>query len=136
MSKEWKLVPVEPTKEMLEAGSREHTKNPTNANPYHKYAAMIAAAPVPPACGELETVAVIAETDGIFPETDVIHRPGIDSLPVGTELVDRDHVTRLLTKLAEVRELLDTTNYSASRDCHNAKVIGAACDLIDKEIAQ
>ena len=34
--------------------------------------------------------------------------------------------------LTEVRALLATTNYSASRDCHNAQVVGAACDLIDK----
>lgn len=34
--------------------------------------------------------------------------------------------------LGEVRALLATTNYSASRDCHNAQVVGAACDLLDK----
>lgn len=34
--------------------------------------------------------------------------------------------------LNEVRSLLATANYSASRDCHNARVVGAACDLIDK----
>lgn len=48
----------------------------------------------------------------------------------------RGETEKLRTKLAEVRALLATTNYSASRDCHNAKVVGAACDLIDKEIAQ
>lgn len=46
--KGYKLVPVEPTVEMLEAGHREHVKSPANANPYHKYAAMLAAAPAQP----------------------------------------------------------------------------------------
>lgn len=46
----------------------------------------------------------------------------------------RGETERLRAKLTEVRALLATTNYSASRDCHNAKVVGAVCDLIDKEI--
>ncbi|WP_246226485.1 Lar family restriction alleviation protein [Pseudomonas atagonensis] len=50
---------------------------------------------VPPA-GELpEVVAVINEEGEHFKETVVEHRPGIDRLPVGTELVDRAHVMRL-----------------------------------------
>lgn len=42
-----------------------------------------------------EVVAVINEEGEHFKETVVKHRPGIDRLPVGTELVDRDHVKRL-----------------------------------------
>jgi len=42
-----------------------------------------------------EVVAVINEEGEHFKETVVEHRPGIDRLPVGTELVDRAHVTRL-----------------------------------------
>lgn len=53
-----------------------------------------------------EVVAVIGETDHASPETDVIHRPGIDSLPVGTELVDRAHVTRLQAELAALKSKL------------------------------
>lgn len=53
-----------------------------------------------------EVVAVVGQTDHASPETDVIHMPGIDSLPVGTELVDRAHVTRLQAELAALREEL------------------------------
>lgn len=42
-----------------------------------------------------EVVAVINEEGEHFKETVVEHRPGIDRLPVGTELVDRAHVNRL-----------------------------------------
>jgi hypothetical protein len=42
-----------------------------------------------------EVVAVINEEGEHFKETVVEHRPGIDGLPVGTELVDRAHVNRL-----------------------------------------
>lgn len=48
----------------------------------------------------------------------------------------RGETESLRAQLTEVRALLATTNYSASRDCHNAQVVGAACDLIDKAIAQ
>lgn len=56
-------------------------------------------------------VAVIDEEGEHFKETVVIHRPGIDSLPVGTELVDRIHVTRLREDLA-----------TAKRNEHNSEV--------------
>lgn len=62
-------------------------------------------APVPPACGEPEVVAVIDQTDSPFPETAVIHRPGIESLPVGTELVDRAHATRLQAEVERLARL-------------------------------
>lgn len=45
--------------------------------------------------GQPEVVAVINEEGEHFKETVVEHRPGIDLLPVGTELVDRAHVIRL-----------------------------------------
>ena len=42
---ELKLVPVEPTREMIEAGISERQKNRANINPYDAYKAMLAAAP-------------------------------------------------------------------------------------------
>lgn len=74
-----------------------------------KAAALLIAesAPVSTSCSEPEVVAVIAETDGIFPETEVIHRPGIDSLPVGTELVDRVHVTRLQAEIKRLNSVIE-----------------------------
>ncbi|WP_219097556.1 hypothetical protein [Pseudomonas sp. UMAB-40] len=66
----------------------------------------MAATPVPPAFGNPEVVAVIGETNHASPETDVIHLPGIDALPVGTELVDRAHVTRLQAELQNLRDML------------------------------
>ncbi len=88
MNNQWKLVPVEPTREMLVAALKTNGACPI-------YAAMLAAAPEPSAGWEPEVVAVINEEGGHFKETVVEHRPGIDRLPVGTELVDRAHVIRL-----------------------------------------
>ena len=75
--------------------------------------AMLAAAP--DAVGDPEVVAVIGETGHASPETDVIHRPGIDSLPVGTELVDRAHVTRLQAEIDRLRAELGVTTDLLSR---------------------
>lgn len=55
--------------------------------------------------GQPEVVAVIKEEGEHFKETVVEHRPGIDLLPVGTELVDRAHVTRLQTEINRLNGL-------------------------------
>ena len=54
-----------------------------------------------------EVVAVINEEGEHFKETVVEHRPGIDRLPVGTELVDRAHVTRLQAELYALQRRLN-----------------------------
>ncbi len=41
---DWKRVPIEPTKEMVESGVKAGTEN-MNANPWVTYKAMLAAAP-------------------------------------------------------------------------------------------
>jgi hypothetical protein len=56
---------------------------------------MLGSAPSAPTDGQVEVVAVINEEGKIFKETVVEHRPGIERLPVGTELVDIAHVIRL-----------------------------------------
>lgn len=61
-----------------------------------------------------EVVAVVGQTAHASPETDVIHMPGIDSLPVGTELVDRIHVTRLREELARERAISDGIQMAAN----------------------
>lgn len=67
----------------------------------------VLAAPVPPAVGEVEILAVVDETDGVFPETLVTHRDAIDAAPVGTELIDRIHVTRLQAENAALQQRLN-----------------------------
>jgi hypothetical protein len=62
---------------------------------------------VDPSSSEPEVVAVIAETSGVFPETEVIHGAGIDSLPIGTELVDRAHVTRLQAEIQRLNSIIE-----------------------------
>lgn len=52
-----------------------------------------------------EVVAVINEEGEHFKETVVEHRPGIDRLPVGTELIDRAHFTRLQAEISALRGL-------------------------------
>gem|GEM_PF-3166909 len=67
-------------------------------------------APVPPAGGELEVLAVVDETDGVFPEPLVTHRDAIDAAPVGTELIDRTHVTRLQAENAALQQRLNVAD--------------------------
>lgn len=57
-----------------------------------------------------EVVAVINEEGEHFKETVVEHRPGIDRLPVGTELVDRAHVTRLQAERDGLQMSLNTAD--------------------------
>ena len=59
---------------------------------------------------EPEVVAVINEEGEHFKETVVEHRPGIDRLPVGTELVDRAHVTRLTAERDALRLRLNAAD--------------------------
>ncbi|MGU9832578.1 MULTISPECIES: hypothetical protein [unclassified Pseudomonas] len=67
-----------------------------------------------------EVVAVINEEGEHFKETVVEHRPGIDRLPVGTELVDRAHVNRLQAELDALQQrLLDAPE---SAPCANPQV--------------
>lgn len=53
-----------------------------------------------------EVVAVIDEEGEHFKETVVTHRPGIDRLPVGTELVDHAHVIRLTAERDALQQRL------------------------------
>jgi len=52
---------------------------------------------------EVISVAVVNEEGEHFKETVVEHLPGIDSLPAGTELVDRAHVTRMQAEIERLR---------------------------------
>jgi len=111
MSVEFKLVPVDPIHAIdmgwayLDA-ARKAEPNRNWAFSHSGYRAMIAAAPVPPLGRKPEVVAVIDETDSPFPETAVTHRPGIESMPVGTELVDRAHVTQLQAEVDRKETLI------------------------------
>lgn len=113
MNSQWKLVPVEPTETMVINGFESVPDECfTDEEVWEQYqemsgcqqaafraklcwAAMIGSAPSVPTDGQIEVVAVINEEGEIFKETVVEHRPGIDMLPVGTELVDIAHVIRL-----------------------------------------
>ena len=52
-----------------------------------------------------EVLAVVSVTESAFPETMVIHRDAIDAVPVGTELIDRAHFTRLQAEISALRGL-------------------------------
>ncbi|EJM94710.1 DHHA1 domain-containing protein [Pseudomonas sp. GM67] len=52
-----------------------------------------------------EVLAVVAKTESAFPETMVIHRDAIDAVPLGTELIDRAHFTRLQAEISALRGL-------------------------------
>jgi hypothetical protein len=55
-----------------------------------------------PADESPDVVAVITQTEDPVPETLVTQLPGIDALPVGTELVDRAHAIRLQAELTRI----------------------------------
>ena len=59
---------------------------------------------------QLEVVAVINEEGEHFKETVVEHLPAIDRLPVGTELVDRAHVTRLQAERDALQQRLNAAD--------------------------
>jgi hypothetical protein len=63
------------------------------------------AAPEQPVYGDPVVVAVVAQTDDPFPETILTGRPGIDVLPVGTELVDRACIAPLLAEIERLKGL-------------------------------
>jgi hypothetical protein len=113
MNTQWKLVPVEPTETMVINGfESEPDECFSDDEVWEQYqemsgcqqaafraklcwAAMLGSAPSVPTDGQIEVVAVINEEGEIFKETVVEHRPGIDMLPVGTELVEIARVIRL-----------------------------------------
>lgn len=69
-----------------------------------------------------EAVAVINEVGEHFKETVVEHRPGIDRLPVGTELVDRAHVTRLQAERDALQLLLNERDEQLDHEKRVSKI--------------
>ncbi|EJM20215.1 hypothetical protein PMI21_01118 [Pseudomonas sp. GM18] len=128
MSGQWKLVPVEPTETMVINGfESEPDECFTDDEVWEQYqemsgcqqaafraklcwAAMLGSAPSAPTDGQIEVVAVINEEGEIFKETVVEHRPGIDLLPVGTELVDIAHVIRLTAERDALQQRLNAAD--------------------------
>ena len=111
MSQQWKLVPFEPTQSMLDGMTTERKKGNGVLQMWFE---ALAAAPMPPAGLQPEVLAVVAQTNGVFPETQVVHRDAIELAPVGTELIDRAHATRLQ---AEVSALQQRLNIADQRVC-------------------
>lgn len=125
MNSQWKLVPVEPTETMVINGfesvpdefftDEEVWEQYQEMSGCHQaafraklcWAAMLGSAPSAPTGGQPEVVAVIREEGEHFKETVVEHRPGIDRLPAGTELVDRAHVIRLQAERDALQLLLN-----------------------------
>lgn len=115
----WKLVPVDPTEEMLRAtdgidagtsyrGSGEYYL--CNLSDYWK--AMLAASPVPPAGGEVEVLAKVNYT-GYEPSNHLDWNIpfGLQGLADGTELVDRAHVTHLQAENAALQQRLNVADH-------------------------
>lgn len=85
------------------------------------------AAPVPPAGLQPEVLAVVAQTNGVFPETQVVHRDAIELAQVGTELINRAHYTRIQ---AEVSALQQRLNIADQRVCDLQSELTKALSLI------
>lgn len=99
MSQEWKLVPIKLTEEMLES-----------AGEYRLivkccWTGMLAAAPVPAASGKVEALAHVQADRTLQWLSD-----GWRSIPKGTELVDRAHVTRLQAENAALQQRLNVAD--------------------------
>jgi hypothetical protein len=65
---------------------------------------------MPQAAASPEVLAVVAQTDGIFPETEVVHRDAIDTVPAGTELIDFAHFTRLQAEVSALQQRLNVAD--------------------------
>ena len=112
MNQESKLVPVEPTEEMSKAGMRwltgiQHMRVGDKRNALNEaFKAMLAAAHVPPAGGEVEVLGWLFDSGPVQTITDrwdvAKHVPYS-----ATELVDRVHVTRLQADLADARSYIE-----------------------------
>ncbi|WP_296187812.1 hypothetical protein [Pseudomonas sp. UBA1879] len=145
MSREWKLVPVEPTENMVINGF-ESVPNQcfTDEEVWEQYsemsgcqqaafraklcwAAILAAAPVPPSGGEMEVLAIVtlgsfsAEELGeidIEPQMNTlerIQRQLVTNEDVSLELVDGAHASRLQTDNAGLQHKLTKANLH----CHD-----------------
>ncbi|WP_439885602.1 hypothetical protein ACTACK_10305 [Pseudomonas syringae] len=138
MSNEFKLVPVEPTEEMLNAGDRAAKEGGCDLYGLKRelsngYAAMLAAAPQPPALGgEPETLAWLVRDsrDGQYSA----HRHNPTGWAHGydvSELIDRAHLAPLQAEyaclLGEHEDLLEKfNNLSAEQD-----QLKARCDELE-----
>lgn len=136
MSEEFKLVPVEPTEEMLQVGCDSYFDSESSAwtAMADAYKAMLAAGPQPPALGgEPEVVAWVNFDDG---------RRGVDFYPgivagvnVGTELIDRAHLATLQAenKRLDLMVAQADHNYDADRAEWNRErdQLKARCDELE-----
>lgn len=129
----WKWVPVEPTAEMNKAGMRwltgiQHMRAGDKRSALNEaFKAMIDAAPVPPAGGEVEVLTVVtlgsfsAEELGeidIEPQMSALERiqqQVVTNEDVALELVDRAHVTRLTAENVRLQAQVD--NYKNQDEC-------------------
>lgn len=94
MSQEWKLVPVEPTDEMIRAGQHQEWTPDV-------YTAMLAAAPQPPALGG-EPGIDRYDLDGF--------EDGLSKFEDGSWVHYDDHRAHLAPLLAEIERLNDKSN--------------------------
>lgn len=81
------------------------------------------------------SVAVVNEEGEHFKETVVEHLPGIDSLPVGTELVDRAHVTRMQAEVERLSECLEQSQADLARMTEGRDGLRSTLDEANKVIA-
>lgn len=109
---QWKLVPVEPTEEMILGFWGEVTKGaPEIAAAKEAYADMLAAAPQPPALGwEPEVIYMLRNTATNSPWRDA-DKAAFDCAAglveyERRELVDRAHVNRLQAKVEDLNQSL------------------------------
>ena len=156
MNTQWKLVPVEPTETMVINGfESEPNECFTDEEVWEQYqdmsgcqqaafraklcwAAMLGSAPSAPTDGQIEVVAVINEQGEYFKETFVEHRPGIDRLPVGTELVDIAHVIRLTAERDALQLRLNVADQRidelVSQLIESRKITLSGCEFSEHEL--
>lgn len=131
----WKLVPVEPTSEMLVAALKTNGVCP-------QYAAMMAAAPQPPVGGDVEPVEYYSATR--------LKRPGVDAISSVTapwivvladqydaHVTARDQqITALQARVAELEKALRHVDKELSadtpEDIDHAMVVAALAQQVTK----
>ncbi|MFJ3481748.1 hypothetical protein ACIPL1_00020 [Pseudomonas sp. NPDC090202] len=121
MSQEWKVVPVVPTDEMIEhvrgfAGGPGYSRA-RGTQAAETWKEMLAAAPVPPAGGEVEVLGYVLTLNGnVHFETDdnivISNVPGdeITEQHKWLPVVERAHVTRLQAEIAALQQRLNVAD--------------------------
>lgn len=134
MTQQWKLVPFEPTQPMLDGMTTERKKGNGVLQMWFE---ALAAAPAPSACGNVETIGRVMGAGYDSQNRTVMLEIGNGDFPfarkieIGTDLVDRAHITRLQAEVSALQQRLNIADQHVSDlEVEVAKLRRGPCELI------